>query len=290
VYIYHNGNYVKAEEARISPFDHGFMYGLGLFETFRIYDGHPFLLDDHLERLHNGCKEMYIDWSKSKDEMLAILHQLLEYNGWKNAYIRLNITAGIGEIGLQTEPYTKPTELIFAKELPASSPLVEKEGVILNTKRNSPETKNRLKSHHFLNNVIAKREVGPSPLKEGIFLTEDGFLAEGVVSNIFWVKEGILYTPSIDTGILNGITRQFIITLAESCNMTVREGRYREEELHFADEVFVTNSIQEIVPINKISSRVFPGKEGEQTSKLINLYQKFRTSRWSYKQHNERDR
>lgn len=286
MYIYLNGEFIKAEEARISPFDHGFMYGLGVFETFRIYDGHPFLLDDHLERLSNGCKELNICWHKSKEEILNILYQLLERNGWRNAYIRLNIAAGIGEVGLQTEPYIQPTEIIFAKELPAVSSLVEKEGVILTTRRNSPETKNRLKSHHFLNNVLAKREVGVSLVKEGLFLTEDHFLAEGVVSNLFWVTSGILYTPSLDTGILNGITRQFIMALATKCDINVQDGKFGVEKLLKADEVFVTNSIQEIVPIHSISERSFPGKEGEITKMLIGLYQENRSLLWSYQQLN----
>lgn len=284
VYIYLNGEFVKAEAARISPFDHGFMYGLGVFETFRIYDGHPFLLDDHLERLYNGCRELNIYWYKTREDILAILHQLLELNGWENAYIRLNISAGTGELGLQTEAYIEPTEIVFAKELPAKSSIIEKEGVILSTRRNTPETKARLKSHHFLNNVVAKREVGPTTSKEGLFLTKNHHLAEGVVSNLFWVKDGILYTPSLETGILNGITRQFVIAMARKSGINVEEGLFEVEAIMDADEVFVTNSIQELVPIHCISDKVFPGRDGRITTMLICLYQESRRKTWSYKQ------
>src|SRR5690606_11561582 len=152
------------------------------------------------------------------------------------------------------------------------SGVVEKEAVVLNLKRNTPETTYRLKSHHFFNNVAAKREIGSDPSKEGIFLTEKACLAEGVTSNIFWVKNGVLYTPALETGILNGITRQFVMKLAQQSEMLVEEGFYKIDELEGSDEILLTNSVQEIVPVKKLKDRTYPGKNGEYFIKLCQKY------------------
>jgi 4-amino-4-deoxychorismate lyase len=279
MYIYVNGEIVKQEEAVISPFDHGFLYGLGVFETFRVYNGHLFLFDDHYVRLHESLQQLNIKWNVTKEEMGQIVMRLLEKNKLVNAYVRFNVSAGIGEVGLQVEAYEEPSIIVFIKPLPqATKQVAEKEGVILQTKRNTPEGLHRLKSHHYLNSVLGKREVGKDTSKEGIFLTEGGFVAEGVVSNLFFVKDKVVYTPSLETGILNGITRQFVMVLCEYNHIPVQEGLFTVEELRQADEVFVTNSIQEIVPIVGMDNERFIGKDGEITKRLIQYYQMYRTS------------
>jgi 4-amino-4-deoxychorismate lyase len=280
MYVYVNGSIVKKEEARISPFDHGFMYGIGLFETFRTYEGHPFLLDDHLQRLNDSLQEVNIKLQLNRAEIVEIIHQLLEANKLKDAYVRLNVSAGIGDLGLQTNEYEEPTIIVYMKPVPhfASN---EKLCKILNIRRNSPEGEKRLKSHHYLNNIFGKREIGNNPNIEGIFLTEAGFVAEGIVSNIFWVKNDIVYTPSIDTGILNGITRQFVLTLLSSLGIEYEEGLYKFNELEQAEEIFLTNSIQEIVPVRQINDLIYPGIEGPLTKLLKRQYQHFTTSLWS---------
>ncbi|PEI92246.1 4-amino-4-deoxychorismate lyase [Bacillus pseudomycoides] len=279
--IYVNGAYVEASEAKISPYDHGYLYGLGVFETFRIYNGHPFLLDDHYERLMDALSVLQIEWKMTKDDVLRILQELLVRNGLEHAYVRFNVSAGIGEIGLQTGLYEEPSVIVFIKPLAVPGKAVEKKGVILNQKRNTPEGTFRLKSHHYLNNILGKREIGNVVNKEGIFLTEAGYVAEGIVSNLFFVKEGVLYTPSLETGILNGITRAFIIRIAEVLDVRVEEGLFTQKELLSADEVFVTNSIQEIVPLNQIEEVNFPGKEGKATKSFMCVYEMHRESLWS---------
>lgn len=270
---------MKQEEAMISPFDHGFLYGLGVFETFRVYDGHLFLFDDHYLRLMESLKQLNIEWSVTKDEAKRIVMQLLEKNNIQNAYVRFNVSAGIGEVGLQVDAYQQPTTIVFMKPLAsATAEVYEKEGVILQTRRNTPEGPSRLKSHHYLNSVLGKREVGSDMSKEGIFLTEEGFVAEGVVSNVFFVKDLVVYTPSLQTGILNGITRKFVMRLCELGQVQVQEGLFTKEELLQADEIFVTNSIQEIVPVVEIDNKRFVGKDGEVTKRLIHDYQRYRTS------------
>lgn len=279
--IYVNGTYVEASEAKISPYDHGYLYGLGVFETFRIYNGHPFLLDDHYERLMDALSVLQIEWKMTKDDVLCILQELLVRNGLEHAYVRFNVSAGIGEIGLQTGLYEEPSVIVFIKPLSVPGKVLEKEGVILKQKRNTPEGAFRLKSHHYLNNILGKREIGNVVNKEGVFLTEAGHIAEGVVSNLFFVKKGVLYTPSLETGILNGITRAFIIRIAEVLDVDVEEGLFTQKELLSADEVFVTNSIQEIVPLNQIEEVNFPGKEGDVTKSFMSVYEMHRESLWS---------
>ncbi|BDG45510.1 aminodeoxychorismate lyase [Parageobacillus sp. KH3-4] len=281
MYVYVNGEVVHKDEARISPFDHGFLYGLGVFETFRTYDGHPFLLDDHLERLNHSLREMNIAKSFTRCEVMEILHRLLEANRLKNAYVRLNVSAGVGDIGLQTSEYDQPTVIMYMKPLLAPSFSKGKIGIVLKTRRNTPEGKERLKSHHYLNNIIGKREVGSRTDVEGIFLNEQGYVAEGIVSNIFWVKNGTVYTPAIHVGILNGVTRQFVIALLNALKIECQEGFYTLDHLRQADEIFVTNSIQEIVPIYQMDGRAYQGANGPVTSLLQKHYKHFTSFLWT---------
>lgn len=281
MYIWQNGTLVKKEEAAISPFDHGFLYGAGLFETFRVYGGHCFLLDDHLERLNVGLELLEIGKKVTRSEAESAINALLLANGYSDAYIRFNVSAGIGEIGLRSEPYDAPELLIFSKPLPPAGPLQEKSGKILSLTRNTPEGNERLKSHHYLNNLLAWREIRNSPGAEGVFLTREGYIAEGIVSNIFWANGCILFTPSLETGILNGITRQFVIELAMKSGIEVREGKYPLEELLRSEEVFFTNSIQEIVACPRIGDANFTGLNGELSRYLHGKYAAVRGSFYS---------
>ncbi|EEL95820.1 4-amino-4-deoxychorismate lyase [Bacillus cereus AH1273] len=238
-------------------------------------------MDDHYERLMDALDTLQIKWTMTKDDVILILENLLVKNGLKHAYVRFNVSAGIDEIGLQTNVYEEPSVIVFIKPLAIPGDVVEKEGVILKQVRNTPEGAFRLKSHHYLNNILGKREIGNGVNKEGIFLTETGYVAEGIVSNLFFVKGGNLYTPSLETGILNGITRAFIIKVAEELGIEVKEGFFTKDELLSADEVFVTNSIQEIVPLYRIEGEDFPGKVGIVTKRFIDLYEVQREKLWS---------
>jgi len=281
MYICINGQLVKKEEAVISPFDHGFLYGIGLFETFRIYEGHPFLLDDHIRRLNESLQTLGIAKTFIRDEVNEWIQRLLSKNNISNANVRLNVSAGIGEVGDLTSPYPEPNVIMFMKPLPEAGVMVEKKAVLLGLNRNTPEGEWRLKSHHYMNNILAKKEIGNDPNMEGIFLTKDGFLAEGVVSNLFWIKENTLYTPSLQTGILNGITRQFIFKLAERNSITVEEGFFKPNVLEKAEEVFVTNSIQEIVPISTFEDVDFPGNKGKWVQEFHKQYRYYTQQIWT---------
>lgn len=256
-----NGRVVDANEAVIPVFDHGFLYGMGLFETFRTYSGVPYLLDRHLERLHAGCEQLGIVVPVWLDSAMAgWIEAVRTANGLADAYIRLTLSAGSEELGLPAGPYERANAILMAKALPAPRSLEQgpppgKQLRLLHTRRNTPEGEVRLKSLHYMNSILAKRELaatGAPPGTEGLMLTADGKLAEGIVSNLFFAAGGIIHTPAIATGILPGITRARIIELARTAGLEVREGFYTWEELCQADEAWVCNSIQELCPVGSL--------------------------------------
>ncbi|MDO3662519.1 aminodeoxychorismate lyase [Bacillus sp. C28GYM-DRY-1] len=274
--IYVNGRYIEEKDAVLSPFDHGFLYGIGVFETFRLYEGYPFLLDWHIERLKRALKDLQIEYTVSKHEILEMLDKLLRLNKIKdgNARVRLDISAGISDKGFAAQAYDKPTVLCYMNELKPESLPLQKTGKVLSVRRNTPEGSFRLKSHHYLNNMYAKREIGNDPLVEGIFLTEDGAVAEGIISNVFWRKDSCIYTPSLDTGILDGVTRRFVLENAKKMGLELKTGRYELEALLTADEAWMTNSVLEIIPFTKIEEVDYAGRSGEAASALQSLYKK----------------
>lgn len=274
--IYVNGRYMEEKDAVLSPFDHGFLYGIGVFETFRLYEGCPFLLDWHIERLERALLDLQIEYTVSKHEVLEMLDKLLWLNDIRDgdARVRLNISAGISDKGFVAQTYDSPTVLCIVNQLNPESLPMQKEGKVLSIRRNTPEGPFRLKSHHYLNNMYAKREIGNDPRIEGIFLTDDGAVAEGIISNVFWRKGSCIYTPSIDTGILDGVTRRFVIENAKKLGLELKTGRYALEALLAADEAWMTNSVLEIIPFTKIENANYAGRSGEAFSALQMLYKK----------------
>ena len=266
-----NGHYMESEALRISPFDHGFLYGLGFFETFRTYDGHVPFFEDHYHRLSAALRHFHIEMPYTIadfEEIIETLNKEAEDDG----YFRLHVSAGIHDIGLQPTIYNEPTIIMFRKSLIERPRGKEKEASWLKTPRNTAEGVMRFKSHHYGNNVLARFEVPNLADYEGFFLTETGFIAEGITSNIFWLKDDILYTPSLETGILGGITRKQVIQLAKKLGFIVKEGTYKVAELEQADECFVTNAVQELVPIYKIGDNMFKGAAGQAYQKLHKIY------------------
>lgn len=339
--VWLNGSIVDGGEAVISVYDHGFLYGLGLFETFRTYGGRPYLPERHLERLRGGCVELGIPFAMDTGELSALVTELLAANGLMDGYVRLTVSAGDGELGLPLGDYSRPTVLLLVKTLPAVSDEALRRGRelrLLRTRRNSPEGSVRFKSLHYMNNIIAKREmlglagpsagengVGaaagklsdggnvtaasastpveadgrmvssakanlaqaggananyslPSPGAEGLMLSREGWLTEGIVSNVFLVRGGVICTPAIETGILPGVTRARVLELAREAGYETQEGLYTWEDLLEADEVWLTNSIQELVPVTKLSDwdglerTVGDGDAGPITMKLLGMY------------------
>lgn len=267
-----NGQYIKSEEIRISPFDHGFLYGVGFFETFRTYNGHVFLFDEHMDRLRRALSEYRITMPYEDAEILAAVRMLNDAEGGEDGYFRLNISAGEHDIGLAPSSYPKPNVILFRKKLSLTARGTEKNGVWLETTRNNPESMIRHKSHNFLNNVRGRLELPSLKLSEGLFVTVEGFVAEGVTSNVFWMKNGVLFTPAIETGILPGTTRAVIIKIARTAGLVVNEGFYSKIDVENADELFVTNAVQELVPLSGLEEVVLPGAGGFYYRKLHGLY------------------
>ncbi|OME75858.1 4-amino-4-deoxychorismate lyase [Paenibacillus sp. FSL A5-0031] len=279
-----NGSVMDASEAVISVYDHGFLYGIGLFETFRTYKGKPYLLDRHMKRLCSGCDQLGIQYTPNMEELRCSVNELLVANELKDGYIRLTVSAGEAELGLPTGDYEQPNVLMLVKALPPVNDAVHMRGRelrLLQTRRNTPEGEVRFKSLHYMNNIIAKRELlasGAAPGAEGLMLTREGWLAEGIVSNLFFAKDNVVYTPELATGILPGITRERVMELASSAGYETEEGLYSLEKLQTADEIWLTNSIQELVPVTLLSeaggvSRVIGnGQAGSITKQLLTLY------------------
>ncbi|WP_339205912.1 aminodeoxychorismate lyase [Paenibacillus sp. FSL K6-3182] len=279
-----NGSVMDASEAVISVYDHGFLYGIGLFETFRTYEGKPYLLDRHMKRLCSGCDQLGIQYTPNMEELRSSVNELLEANELKDGYIRLTVSAGEAELGLPTGDYEQPNVLMLVKALPPVNDAVHMRGRelrLLQTRRNTPEGEVRFKSLHYMNNIIAKRELlasGAAPGAEGLMLSREGWLAEGIVSNLFFAKDNVVYTPELATGILPGITRERVLELAGSAGYETEEGLYSLEKLQTADEIWLTNSIQELVPVTLLSeaggvSRVIGnGQAGTITKQLLTLY------------------
>ncbi|WP_017382097.1 aminodeoxychorismate lyase [Paenisporosarcina sp. TG-14] len=267
-----NGEFVKADELRISPFDHGFLYGLGFFETFRTYEGQLFLIEEHVERLQKALDEFRIEVKLDVEMLVEIIDELNVRCVGTDGYFRLNVSAGVHDIGLAPAVYENPTIILFRKELPPLIRGKEKTAKWLNTRRNTPESEERHKSHHYANNVRARLELPSLAVQEGFFLTRDGHVAEGITSNIFWVQEDVLYTPSLETGILAGITRDWVLKNADKLGIRVVEGLFTPDKLEAAEEVFVTNAVQELVPILQLGSSRFAGRNGMLYTKLHELY------------------
>ncbi|MGD6819106.1 aminodeoxychorismate lyase [Metabacillus sp. 84] len=281
MFIFLNSKLIKEEEAKISLFDHGYMYGLGVFETFRACQGHSFLLNDHMDRLHRSLAELEIKADLASAEVQRMVEELIAANGVKdgNAAVRLSVSAGYGGPGFTDQIYTEPVISCFLR--PLASPADQKQGQVLKLKRSTPEGPFRMKSSHYMNNFLAKKELKGHTNIEGIFLTKEGYVCEGIVSNVFWTKHGTIYTPAAETGALDGITRQFVLALCRKLGLNYEEGFFQLTDLLSAEEVFLTNSVQEIVPLSSIDIQSFAGKEGALTQRLKEEYSKYRLSLWS---------
>ncbi|MBD3922757.1 aminodeoxychorismate lyase [Paenibacillus sp. PR3] len=280
----YNGSVIEAEKAVVGVYDHGFLYGLGLFETFRTYGGEPYLLDRHLRRLTDGCRALQISYSPDERIIREWLSEVIAANDLEDAYVRMTVSAGDEGLGLPTGAYERPNVWLLVKQLPVTPPSVYELGRelrLLQTVRNTPEGEIRLKSLHYMNNIIAKQELlraGASAGAEGLLLTKEGYLSEGIVSNLFFVRNNRVYTPSLDAGILPGITRERVMELAAEAGYSVEEGLYRWNELVEADEAWMTSSIQELIPITTLTDsngehyQVGSGRAGRIHQQLLASY------------------
>lgn len=285
-----NGQCMDADAAVVSVMDHGFLYGMGLFETFRTYEGRPFLLERHLERLLVGCRQLGIGTESLPDAaaLRRTIADLMKANELEEAYIRYTVSAGEDILGLPAGEYTRPNQILMAKPLPQTSGQLYTHGKalqLLATRRNSPEGPVRLKSLHYMNNILAKRELSSYEeaarlYAEGLMLNADGYLSEGIVSNLFFVRNRRLYTPDTACGLLPGITRSVVMELAAAAGLSCEEGFYTWDDLLRADEIWLTTSIQELVPVTTLmdasgrAAEISGGRIGPVTDKLLRMYRR----------------
>lgn len=261
MYVYLNGKLVPAKEAVVSVFDHGFLYGDGVYETLRVYDGVVFMLDEHLSRLYRSSSLIGLTIPSAIDHLKISIYETLIANSLRNAYVRLTVSRGKGSIGLDPDLCPEPTIVIMAQELKAYPKSFYEKGISLSiakTRRNLKEAINpSIKSLNFLNNILAKIEAKKAGTYEAVMLNVNRKLTEGTISNLFFSKGGILCTPSLECGILDGITRGLIVGLALRDGLMMKEGEFTREYLYSADEVFITNTTLEVMPVSKVDEQKY---------------------------------
>ncbi len=271
--IYLNGKFVNSHEARVSVFDHGLLYGDGVFEGIRSYDGLVFKLREHIQRLYESAHTLMLKIPMEQAELVNVVKQTLRVNQLRNAYIRLVVTRGEGDLGLDPRKCGRPTVFVIADKIELYPKKLYEEGLALitvATQRNVPEALNpQIKSLNYLNNILAKIEAITAGYEEAIMLSPSGYVTECTGENLFIVKDKQLLTPPPYIGVLRGITRQAVMELGKELRLQVREELLTRHDLFNAQECFLTGTAAEIVPVVKIDGRAIgAGAPGAITKKL----------------------
>jgi len=277
--VYIDGEYYPKSQAKISVYDHGLLYGDGVFEGIRAYNGIVFKLKEHIDRLYRSAHTIMLQIPISKEDMINIVLETLRKNNLKDAYIRLVITRGIGDLGLNPKKCVKPTIIVITDTIALHKSEAKEKGVtaMLSWVKRDPvdATTHEIKSLNYLNSILAKIEANINEVDEAICLDKNGFVCEGVAENIFIVKNGNLFTPPSYTGALPGITADAVIKLARKLGYEVTEKNITPYELFNADEVFFTGTAAEIVPVREINKRqIGKGNPGPVTRKLMEEFSK----------------
>ena len=274
--IYFNGHLVPRAEAKLSPFDHGFLYGYGLFETMRAYEGHIFRLDRHLTRLRCSAESLGLRPKLDAFDLENACVETLQANKLKNARVRLTITAGEGDMTPDLNTCSNLTVLVAAKNFVPLPPEKYEQGfkaALSFLRRDSQSPLSRLKCTCYVSNILARMEAKAAGCDEAIMLNELGYIAEGSTANIFLVSEGEIITPSLESGILPGITREAVLEIARDLNIKTVERQVELRELSRAEEAFVTNSIIEVMPLTWLNGEpIGTGKPGKLTRNLMAAY------------------
>jgi len=280
--VYINGKLYPKDKAKISVFDHGLLYGDGVFEGIRCYNGNVFRFSEHIDRLYDSARAISMEIKLTKDELKYAVVNTLKANNLKDSYIRLIVTRGVGRLGLNPFICAESQIIIITDFIQLySKELYEKglDAIIVPTIRNHPDALNpNIKSLNYLNNILAKIECINAGATEGIMLNKDGYVAEGTGDNIFIVKDKELFTPPTTAGILIGITRNVVIELASEAGMKAKEEQLTRDDLYNADECFLTGTAAEIIPVVNLDGRkIASGKPGKVTLRLLKKYQELTT-------------
>jgi branched-chain amino acid aminotransferase len=275
--VYISGNFFDKENAKISVFDHGFLFGDGVFEGMRSYNGKVFRLREHMIRLWNSAKSLMIEIPLTLEAMEAAVNETLKINHIKNGYVRLIVTRGIGTLGLDTHLCKNAQVVIIADHLALYPQEHYEKGldiVTASTVRTNPSMVSpQIKSLNYLNNILAKIEGHRSGCVEALMLNTKGEVAECTGDNIFIITQGLLHTPPPEAGILVGITRQTVLEIAVEMGIPIKEAPMTRHDIFVADECFLTGSAAELIPVVKLDGRsIGDGKPGAMTKKLLDRF------------------
>jgi branched-chain amino acid aminotransferase len=271
--IYINGKLYDKADAKISVYDHGLLYGDGVFEGIRIYDGKIFRLKEHVDRLFESARAINLQIPLSSPQMMEAIQSTVTANAKKNGYIRPIVTRGTGTLGLDPRKTTDPQVIVIVDDISLYPPELYENGLELatvSTIRNHPNAVNpRIKSLNYLNNILAKIESIQAGCLEALMLNHKGEVAECSGDNVFLAKHGILKTPPADAGILEGITRRAVIELAKKAGIHVLEASLTRHDVYIADECFLTGTAAEVIPVVKCDGRTIgTGKPGPITRQI----------------------
>jgi len=278
--VYIDGKFYPKSEAKISVYDHGLLYGDGVFEGIRAYNGIVFHLKEHIDRLYKSAHPIFLKIPLTKEQLSEAVLETLRKNNLTNAYIRLVVTRGVGDLGLDPRKCPKATIIIITEPLLQlhSAEKVENgiSTIITWVKRNPVDTAtHEMKSLNYLNSILGKIEANNTGADEAICLNKTGYVCEGVGENIFIVRDGEIITPPVSSGALNGITRAVIIRLAKKLGIEVTEKNITPNELFTADEAFFTGTAAEVAPIREVNKRVIgAGKPGPVTKRIMQEFEK----------------
>ncbi|HPJ39993.1 MAG TPA: branched-chain-amino-acid transaminase [Spirochaetota bacterium] len=277
--IYIDGRIVPKEEAFVSVYDHGLLYGDGIFEGIRIYSGTVFRLKEHIDRLYEGARVVMLQIPLSPEEMEKAVLDTVAASGKENGYIRLVVTRGKGDLGISPATCPKPSVIIIVDDIQLYPKEYYEKGIRVITaaiRRNTVDSLDpRVKSLNYLNNILAKMQAQQAGCLEAVMLDRHGYVTECTGDNIFIVKQGCLITPPVTRGALDGITRRTVIELAETGGIPVREGDIALFDLYTADECFLTGTGAEMIPVTEIDGRtVGDGRPGSVTFRLREMFRK----------------
>ncbi|HVX64346.1 MAG TPA: branched-chain-amino-acid transaminase [Pirellulales bacterium] len=281
--IFINGQFYDKEDAKISVYDHGLLYGDGVFEGIRSYSGKIFRLEQHLDRLWDSAKAIWLKIPMTKEAMGKALYETLELNEIVDGYIRLVVTRGAGTLGLDPNRTDNPQVIIIADKIALYPQEMYEKGldiITVSVVRNHPAALSpRIKSLNYLNNILAKIEGLNAGCVEALMLNTKGEVAECTGDNIFLVRNGVLLTPPIEAGILEGITREAVIELAREAGLEIREIPFTKHDVYIADECFLTGTAAEVIPVVKVDDReIGDGRPGPLTRDLLERFHKLTRS------------
>ncbi len=283
IFVYVDGELLPRSKAKVSVFDHGLLYGDGVFEGIRAYNGVVFKLREHIDRLYESANYIRLEIPIERGEMMEAVLETLRKNNLKDAYIRLLVTRGVGDLGLNPTICKRPSIVVITE--PASPSLdprtnaIGKTTIISSIRRDPVDaTSHEVKSLNYLNSILARWEAIEARVDEAIMLDTRGFVSEATAENVFIVRKGQIVTPSTDSAILHGVTRQRVIEIATDLGYQVSEREITPFELINAEEVFLTGTLAEIVPVIRVNGRVIgSGKVGRVTARIYGEFLKLRS-------------